>query len=334
MNSDQRPGFWQRLALAIIKTLLAILVLTALAVGGYLAFIEVRRSFDTVTTRIEINRRDLEEMQSELGSTVGEAQERYQQITTLESEVEQLEQGLDSLGADIGSDVGRQQEMLVALEERLTTAMSDIETALESSQSASDETVSLGTAIVALQGDLNETSGRIDSLGGEIDELRAETGALDSSVGDLSQLTGLAVAAASEITEMQHTVALFHIWELLTRARLRLFESNIGQATADMERAFRAIDALGGTSPAADDGALVVVQTRLAFSFSNLPENPIVAARDLESAWDELDQILMARLVPEFETGRDLSSLAPIIVVPSPEPSLETVPVPSPTPSP
>jgi len=342
MNSDQRPGFWQRLVLAVIKTLVAIVILAALAVGGYLAFREIQRSFDSVASRIDINRRDLESLRSELGSVAAEAPGQYQQITHLQATADELDKRLSDLGTEIGGDLARQQDSLAALEENLAAAISDSASALNSSQTANEETASLGTAIVALQGDLNDTNGRIDALGGEIDGLSAETEMLDSSVGDLSQLTGQAVEAAAEVSDMQRTVALFHVWQLLTRARLRLVENNIGQAMTDVERAFRAIDALevpsDGVDTATPDDTLAVVQTRLALSFRNLPDDPIIAARDLESAWDELDRILMTRLLPEFANSSGIEAVEPaaaeIAPTETPEPSPIPPPTPSPTPSP
>ena len=43
MNNDAKPGFGQRLLLALLKTLLTALILSALAVGGYFAVKELQR---------------------------------------------------------------------------------------------------------------------------------------------------------------------------------------------------------------------------------------------------------------------------------------------------
>lgn len=332
MNSDQRPGFWQRLVLAIIKISLLILLLAALAVGGFLAFTEIRRSFDSVTSRIEINRRDLALLGDDFNSMAAEAPDQDREIRDLQLTTEELDAKLSGFGAGYAQDLALQQELLAALEESLVTALDDSTAALSSGQTANQEAASLGTALVALQADLNDNNGRIDALGGEIDGLRSETETLDRAVGDLGQLTGLAVEAASEVVDMRQTVALFHVWELLTRARLRLVESNIGQATVDVERAFRAIDALDAATTSTDDETLIIVQTRLALAYSNLPDDPTFAARDLESAWDELDRILMARLLPDFEEGLVVEPVVASTEEAAPAAPEETAsPVPEPT---
>jgi len=340
MNSDARPAFWKRLVLTVLRVMLAILILALLAVVGFYAFKVTQRSFDNVATRIEINRRDLESLQSEFTSLATEAPDQQRQIADLRLTSNDLDRRLNEFGIEIDGDMAQQHELLVAMEESLATAVDDSTAALNSSLAANDETSSLGTAVVALQGDLNAANGRIDALGGELDGLRGETAMLDSSVGDLGQLIGLAVEAASEISDMQQTIALFHVWELLTRARLRLVENNVGQATADVERAFRAIDALEATTRGTDDGALLIVRTRLALSFSGLPDNTTIAARDLESAWDELDQILMSRLIPGFEETDVIEIVEPLTLeatpalTPVPSPTSAPSPTPSPTTSP
>jgi predicted nuclease with TOPRIM domain len=328
MNSNTRPNFWQRLLLAFVKTVLAILILAGLAVGGFLAFREMQRSFDSVTARVDINRRDLEALQREVKALAVEAPDQQREIETLALETEALDERLSALNEQVADGLAQHQQLLTALEERLSLAASSGETALERIDTASSDAATLSAAIVALQGDLNESNGRIDALGGEVDGLRAENEMLDASVADLSQLTASAVEAAAEVDEMQRTLALFHVWELVARARLRLVERNFGLAAADVERAFRAIDVLVATGLEDDDEALKVTQTRLALSFNSLPDNSAVAARDLENAWDELGRILTSRVLPDLAIGDEVEAGELVTEEVSPEP------MPTPTPGP
>ena len=74
------------------------------------------------------------------------------------------------------------------------------------------------------------------------------------------------------------------------------------------------------------------MQTRLALAYSNLPDDPTFAARDLESAWDELDRILMARLLPDFEEGLVVEPVVASTEEAAPAAPEETAsPVPEPT---
>lgn len=336
MNADARPSFGKRLLLfgkrlllAFVKTIIILVILAALAGGGYLAVRELQRSFDSVTARVEINRRDLEALRSDVETLSSQAPDQQRAMAALQTETADLDARLLEQRQEILDDLQRQQEQLSALETAMATAASDNEAA---AQKAAEDAAALGAAVVALQSDLNETNGRIDALGGEIDGLRAENDSLSSSVGALNLSVDAATEAAAEINQMQQTMALFHVWELVTRARLRLIEDNVGSATADVERAFRAVDLLLDGETVPDEEALRVMLTRLALAFTNLPENPDVAARDLESAWDALDDLLGLRLLPELESLSGAELVLPAVEETPPEaaPTPEPTPVPSP----
>ncbi len=330
MNSNARPNFWRRLLLAFVKTVLAILIVGGLAAGGFLAFREIQRSFDSVTTKVEINRRDLEAIQHDVQALEVESPDQQREIEALKLEAGEVADRLEDLDGQIGDELERHQQLLAMLEERMSAAESNSDAALERIEAAASDGTTMGSAIIALQGDLNESNSRIDALGGEIDGLRTENARLDGSVTDLSQLTASALETAAEIDEMQRTLAIFHVWELVARARFRLLEDNRGLAADDVERAFRAIDALVATGLEEDDETLKVIQTRLALGYNGLPDRPAVAALDLENAWDELGRMLTSRLFPDLVITDESESgvLAPGEVTPEPTPS------PTPTSSP
>ena len=102
----------------------------------------------------------------------------------------------------------------------------------------------------------------------------------------------------------RRAIALFRIWEMIGRARLRLVDDNAGLAAADVELALAAVDdllardlAVTATAqdevepaPLAED--LSTLRERLVLAGANLPDQPIAAGRDLETAWETLDAII------------------------------------------
>lgn len=312
MNSDTRPGFWKRLFLAFIKTSFVIVILAAVIVGGYFGVKELQRSFDSVTTRIDLNRRDIETLQREVSSAAAAETAQQAAISGLAAIVDDLN-AEGEIQQGLITDLATQQQLLTALEGDIAQAIGSSESALTSSQTATEDTAALGTALIALQGDLNEAVSNIDTLGGEIDAVRAETDLLSADFEGINQSVISTTLSGKGSTEIQQTLALFHVWELITRARFQLSDNNVGLAAADVERAFRAVDAIIENGPEGIDEVLGVVQTRLALAFNNLPDNPAVATRDLENAWDALDDVLMARVLP----GVELPAPAPEAAAPT-----------------
>ncbi|MDX1689338.1 MAG: hypothetical protein R3248_15250, partial [Candidatus Promineifilaceae bacterium] len=92
---------------------------------------------------------------------------------------------------------------------------------------------------------------------------------------------------AGELAQMRRALTLFRAWELVARARLRLLQGNAGLAAGDLTAAQATVDAL-----AAEEGeaALAPLRQRLALALENLPADPVAAGRDLETAWEMLDE--------------------------------------------
>jgi hypothetical protein len=88
---------------------------------------------------------------------------------------------------------------------------------------------------------------------------------------------------------------------MIGRARLRLLESNFGLAAADIDLAIAAIDDLlgGDVDEPADD--LTAVRERLVLAAASLPDQPLVTGRDLETAWEALDEIVARAVVTNGE---------------------------------
>jgi peptidoglycan hydrolase CwlO-like protein len=325
--SDNQPGFWRRLGRSIVwilKTtlvsLLIIAVLVGLVAGGLLIFEELQRSYNIVTSRIDLLRSDVDRLMEEDPQQTDRLMSLQADVGDLQSDIDDLERQLSRIQDTVVTNVEEQQESLVALDEQIATVA-------HNGEQTGEEVTALENAIVVLQGDVIENGSRVDNLGGELDRLQSEMAALDSDLSTLRQTAVTVGERETELTETQRTLALFRAWGLIARARLRLVENNAGMAAQDVEQAQRIVEALMA-SPADEVGveSLTRVQARLELALTSLPGAPTVAARDLENAWDELDAIFVEQILPEqveAETAATATGEA------TPEAILEVTPTPT-----
>lgn len=321
MSSESQPSFGQRLGRSlywVFRTTLITLILIAFLIGlpllGFLAYQDMQRSFNSTAVRIEANSREIGTLAAQIDGLETAQMTRQAQLDGAERALARLAEEQTAVTDTLSESVSRQGDLLDALNSQLVAANSSGETAL-------DDIASLGEAITSLQADLNRTGGEVDALGGTVDRIEGEvtmlqeqTAVLDTSVTDLQQ----AAEADARTQELREVLALFRVWELITRARLRLAENNVGLAGDDVETAVRTMDLLVTTSSEEVANSYKAVQGRLALAFANLPDDPTTAAADLETAWNELDAVLAERILPQ-----------PQLVGSTPEP---ITPTPTPTP--
>lgn len=129
-----------------------------------------------------------------------------------------------------------------------------------------------------------------------IEALESEIAARTESLAGLEKLQDELQAQNESVTaELGRQIALLKSMELLSRARLFLYESNYGLARQDVQIAR---DLLAGIEPDASASLaseLEAVILRLDMTLSNLPNFPVAASDDLDIAW----QILLSGL-PEI----------------------------------
>lgn len=314
-----QPGFGRRFMTALgrfLKALLkVVLVLAVIAAIGYITFLiveELQRSFEVVNGRVNDNREQVLILSQELNAlenTVATSNTTHdERLITLESYVD----------TTLADDLARQEEMLTTLDLQLGELLNHTET-------VDGQIVTLNEGVVALQGDMIESTGRLDSLGGEIDSLSNDTGELTE------QVTGLQTAVndlpLEDIEQMRQVVTLFRVWEMVTRARLRLVENNAGLAASDTALALATIQAIAAHENTSPDllPQLALVQARLTLANAYLPANPALAALDLENAWNDLDAALGMLLgIEGVEEGTAVSEEG---ATPTPTPAPSPTPV-------
>ncbi len=284
-DPDRSGGgdFLKRLLLAFVKVALGLAIIAGIAFGAWLLFVEINRSFDSVITRIERNTRRIEETETEIDALQEQNYARGVQVTKLEAVVATREAEITTLEEELGASMDQQGARIAGVEDE-AAALTGRADALNS------ETANLSAGLVALQEDLNNNGQQIDQLGGAVDGLSEALATLDNRAAELqNQVEQL---ASEDLAGWRRVVALFRAWEMIGRARLRLLENDYGLATVDIELAIAAIDDLMEADSGQPAEDLVAIRERLLLATTSLPDQPLVAGRDLETAWEALDAIV------------------------------------------
>ena len=148
----------------------------------------------------------------------------------------------------------------------------------------------------------------LSDLEGRVQKIDEQIAAHTLSLAALEQMQS-ALQAKTDATdaEVARQIKLLKSMELLSRARLFMYQSNFGLARQDVQTARDLLATVQPTAPAdfADDLAEVI--HRLDLTLANLPSFPVAASDDLDIAW----QILLGGL-PEPQ-------VAPVSETPAPE---------------
>jgi phosphoglycerate-specific signal transduction histidine kinase len=269
----------------LVKVVLVLAVIAALGFGGYLGIRELGNAYldlsaESVETaaRVELLRSDVNTLMENDTSGRRESNAFQNDLTALDGRVSVVER-------EMTADLERQTAQLAVLEARLDEMV-------EAGVVISENVALLNGGIAALQTDIVGFGSDLDSLGGEVDGLQSEVAGLDGETVALQASLEDPLAATEDVAELRQILVLFRVWELVARARLRLVEGNPGLALADVQTAQGALSAVIEASSEEMAAVLTPVQQRLDLAAASLPNDPITAARDLETAWEALDGLL------------------------------------------
>ena len=278
------PGFFGRLLRALVKVFLVIVIIVGLVAAGWLLFTELQRSFGVVNRRIDRQAEQLIRIKGEVDGMASQDDERLAQIATLEENATELDGQLAAIQAGLADDLARQVELLDALELR-------VDDLLATTEVMTGNIAFLGNGVAILQGDITGVYSQIDGIGGEVDGLSNDMATLQENEAAFAD-----ELEAADVAGLRRAVLTFRLWELVTRARLRLAEGNYGLASSDMELALLALTDLKANSPEQTADALEQAEFRLRLAADGIEEDPETALSDLDIAWGELDQILITTL--------------------------------------
>lgn len=179
----------------------------------------------------------------------------------------------------------------------------------------------LQTSLESLQTEQAQHAESISSLAGKVQAIEEQIQKHTGTLAALEQMQSLTQEENKALNaELTRQVNLMKSMELLSRARLFMYQSNFGLARQDVGIARDLLVTIQPTAPEdfADDLAEII--HRLDLTLSNLPGFPVAASDDLDIAW----QILLAGL-PDVQTTPATATPTPAVELPTatPVPTLE-----------
>jgi chromosome segregation ATPase len=233
-----------------------------------------------------------------MGGSLDALKER---INTIEIQNDTQKQALSELSGKF-SELQREQQ---AYMEELDDARSDDQGKLAEFDSHLEQ----------LEEELDSLSTQVEQSGDQLDDLEDQLTAIEEELetGDPS------------VAVLRRELQLVKAMELLTRSRLFLVENNLGLAEDDIRTARDLLDAM--VVPDYQQATLDEIILRLDMALGNLPESPILAAEDLEIAW----QLLKVGLPDETaaNTAGDVTLTPEATAM---EETSESTPTPTPSP--
>lgn len=187
-------------------------------------------------------------------------------------------------------------------------------TELQSQQKqTSQELADLQSRLKAVEAGQKQDADALDKLDGRVGDLETQIAAHTKSLAALermqSELQGQDEATSAEL---QRQINVLKAMELLSRARLFMYQSNFGLARQDIQIARDLLAEVQKDAPPDSAGDLEAVVRRLDLVLSDLPNFPVAASDDLNIAW----QILLLGLP---QAGPTLG--------PTPAPTLTSTPI-------
>lgn len=209
-------------------------------------------------------------------------------------------------GAALYFGVPMLYQRFVAPVEQNTAQMADLQSQQEQAQ---QELASLQEQVTTLQDEqsqnmesLTDLNTRLAALDERLDEVQTEIAVHSKSLVGLEKIqSDLQAQDEAAAAELARQIDLMKSVELLSRARLYMYQSNFGLAQLDVQAAHDLLEAmnLDESDVLADDHASVI--RRLDLVLANLPSFPVAAADDLDIAWQILVSGLPAVQTPESE---------------------------------
>jgi TolA-binding protein len=172
------------------------------------------------------------------------------------------------------TDIAQMTNQIADLKSRLSN--------LETHQTTSAQT------LAEAQGQITALDSAVEANSETLEQLKTMQAALDTLTLESSENETRFEEVNSTLAEVQRQVTLSRAIEMLSRARLYLYESNLGLARLDVQSARELLLTLQSALATDKIAALQEVITRLDLALGNLPAFPVIAADDLNIAWQLL----------------------------------------------
>jgi hypothetical protein len=160
-------------------------------------------------------------------------------------------------------------------------------------QQAVREIADLQTKLQTLQDVQKAHDQSLNEMNQRLSDIETEIHARTQSLAALEQMQSeIQKQAEADTAELERQIGLLKAMELLSRARLFMYQSNFGLAEQDLQIARDQLLSLRPDAPRSFADELDAVLLRLDLTLANLPEFPVAASDDLDIAW----QILLSGL--------------------------------------
>jgi hypothetical protein len=216
--------------------------------------------------------------------------------------------------------------------EQNTVQVRELQSRLEQTEL---ELASLQTRLETIETVQNQHDGSLTEIDERLTDIETEITARTESLAALERMQSeLQAQNQATSAELQRQINLLKSMELLSRARLFMYQSNFGLAELDVQIARDLLAMIRPDAPHSLADELDAVLLRLDLTMSNLPNFPVAASDDLDIAW----QILLSGLpkvtptVSETPTLVVTLSSTPAAADTTITPTLPATVTPSPTP--
>ena len=211
--------------------------------------------------------------------------------------------------------------------EQNTAQVRELQTRQEQTE---QELADLQTRLETLETVQNQQDQSLTEFDQRLIDIETEINARTESLAALERLQSeLEEQNQAVSAELERQIDLLKAMELLSRARLSMYQSNFGLARQDVQIArdlLAKIEPDAPGTPAQEVGAVIL---RLDMTLSNLPDFPVAASDDLDIAW----QILLSgkpqgtptvTLTPtQIGSASPTPSAAGVTITPSPQATVQ-----------
>jgi len=183
------------------------------------------------------------------------------------------------------------QRYIVPLDQN-TAGVSELQSRQEQTE---QELADLQTRLETFESVQSEHDQSLNELDERVGEIETEIAARTESLETLERIQS-EIQEQNEIAsaELERQVDLLKSMELLSRARLFMYQSNFGLAEQDVQIARDVLATVQESAPESLAEDLEMVLLHLDLALSNLPNFPVAASDDLDIAW----QILLTGSAP------------------------------------
>lgn len=237
----------------------------AVVVGGPILYRTYVQPVENSIARIESTQTGQTEYNAFLNERLDGLQAR---IETIESQsdgykqtISELQSQLDDINATIGAGEGEMQAGLDDLRQETETQIAELHTALD-----------------AVNSDVDDLDQMVGTLGSTV----------ETAAENIVELEEQLANQDSPVAALRRELRLVQAMELLTRARMNIAGNNIGRATEDITATQELLTNLETLVPSYQTETVAAINERVSASLELIEASPVLAADELEVAWQLL----------------------------------------------